>query len=130
MEERIRRETTQSHSPSHETLRLWSAPTSRTRRPEKSAPRAKSGIAEFCPKVRHRCASRQSTPRGFPLESRGIGSYQGSLVGLIGHCDREPREKRGEIGGKIEACVAGEAPRGRLSKRISSGEVLQKSLGA
>ncbi len=49
---------------------------------------------------------------------------------MIGHFDREPREKRGDIGGKIEAGVAGERRRGRLSKRNSSGEVLQKSLGA
>src|ERR1700730_9356492 len=49
-------------------------------------------FAEFCPKRRRRCASRQSTPRGFPRESRGIGSWQWSLVGLIGHLDREPRE--------------------------------------
>ena len=49
---------------------------------------------------------------------------------MIGHFDREPREKRGEIGGKIEVGVAGERRRGRLSERNSSGEVLQKSLGA
>ena len=83
---------TQSRCPSQETLRPWSAPTSRTRRPEKSAPQAKSGTAEFCPKRRRLCASRQSSPRVFAHEFRRIGSWQCSLVGLIGHLDREPRE--------------------------------------
>ena len=85
-------------------------------------------FAEFCPKRRRRCASRQSTPRGFPREiSRDrIKAREPRWVDWSFR-SRAPRITPRDW--RHDRTLVGER-RGRLSKRISSGKVLQKSLGA
>jgi hypothetical protein len=113
---------------SQETLRPWSAPTSRTRRPEKSVPRAKSAICGILSKT---AATVRIAPINAEWFSAGV-SRDRIMARELRWVDWSFRSRAPRItprDWRHDRTLVGER-RGRLSKRISSGKVLQKSLGA